>query len=33
MNAIDFIKQHGIEKAREVVESAPKDAELFHTNT
>ena len=33
MNAINFIKQHGIEKAREVVESAPKDAELFHTNT
>lgn len=33
MNAINFIKQHGIDKAREVVEGAPKDAELFHTNT
>ncbi len=33
MNATDFIKQHGVEKAREVVECAPKDAELFHTNT
>ena len=33
MNAINFIKQHGIEKAKEVVKDAPKDAELFHTNT
>ena len=33
MNAINFIKQHGVDKAREVVECSPKDAELFHTNT
>lgn len=33
MNAINFIKQNGIEKAKKVVEGAPKDAELFHTNT
>lgn len=33
MNAINFIKQHGVDKAREVVDGAPKDAELFHTNT
>ena len=32
-NAIKFIKDNGVEKAREVVECAPKDAELFHTNT
>ena len=33
MNAIKFIQQHGVDKAREVVEGAPKGAELFHTNT
>ena len=33
MNAIKFIKQNGIEKAREVVVGAPDGAELFHTNT
>lgn len=33
MNAVQFIQQHGIEKAREVVECSPKNAELFHTNT
>ena len=31
MNAIDFIKQHGIEKAREVVEGAPDLAEYYST--
>lgn len=29
MNAIKFIKQHGAEKAREVVESAPETATHF----
>lgn len=33
MNAIKFIKQHGVEKAREVADDAPKDTELVHTNT
>ena len=33
MNAITFIKQHGVEKAREVVEGAPEGAELFSTST
>ena len=33
MNSIQFIKDHGVDKAREVVEGAPKGAELFHTNT
>lgn len=29
MNAIKFIQQHGIEKAREVVEGAPSNAESY----
>lgn len=33
MNAIQFIQQHGVDKAREVVEGAPEGAELFNTNT
>ena len=32
MNAIDFIKQHGIEKARKVVEGAPKWAMSINFN-
>ena len=31
MNAIDFIKQHGVAKAREVVEGAPDLAEYYST--
>ena len=31
MNAINFIKQHGVEKAREVVECAPDLAEYYST--
>ena len=31
MNATDFIKQHGVEKAREVVECAPDLAEYYST--
>lgn len=30
MKAITFIKQHGVEKAREVVESAPEGASAFN---
>ena len=30
MNAINFIKQNGIEKAMEVVEGAPKLSECFN---
>ena len=33
MSEIKFIKEHGVYKAREVVEDAPDGAELFHTNT
>ncbi|MDR2061419.1 MAG: hypothetical protein LBQ29_08505 [Acinetobacter sp.] len=29
MNAIQFIKDHGVEKAREVVEGAPKNAQRY----
>lgn len=29
MNATDFIKQHGVDKAREVVEGAPSNAESY----
>ncbi|WP_336143314.1 hypothetical protein [Acinetobacter sp. 102] len=29
MNAIQFIKDHGVEKAREIVEAAPSNAESF----
>lgn len=29
MNAIKFIQQHGVEKAREVVEGAPSNAESY----
>ncbi|WP_228273246.1 hypothetical protein, partial [Acinetobacter haemolyticus] len=29
MNAIQFIKDHGVEKAREVVEGAPSNAESY----
>lgn len=29
MNAINFIKQYGVEKAKEVVEGAPKGAEVY----
>jgi len=32
MNAINFIKQHGIEKARKVVEGAPKWAMSINFN-
>ncbi|WP_436872683.1 hypothetical protein [Acinetobacter haemolyticus] len=32
MNAIQFIQQHGVDRAREVVDGAPEGAELFHTN-
>jgi hypothetical protein len=31
MNAIKFIKEHGVEKAREVVEGAPELAEYYST--
>lgn len=31
MNATDFIKQHGVDKAREVVEGAPDLAEYYST--
>ena len=31
MNATDFIKQHGVEKARKVVEGAPDLAEYYST--
>lgn len=31
MNAIQFIKEHGVEKAREVVEGAPDLAEYYST--
>lgn len=31
MNATDFIKQHGVDKAREVVEGAPELAEYYST--
>ena len=31
MNAIQFIQQHGVEKAREVVEGAPDLAEYYST--
>lgn len=31
MNAIKFIKEHGIERAREVVEGAPELAEYYST--
>ena len=31
MNAIQFIKEHGVEKAREVVEGAPELAEYYST--
>lgn len=31
--AIKFIQDHGIDRARGVVEGAPEGAELFHTNT
>ena len=31
MNAINFIKQHGVEKAREVVNGAPELAEYYST--
>ena len=31
MNATDFIKQHGVEKARKVVEGAPELAEYYST--
>lgn len=33
MNAINFIRQHGIVKAKQIVEGAPDGVELFHTNT
>lgn len=33
MNAINFIKQHGIEKAREVVEDAPEKATVVSAET
>jgi hypothetical protein len=33
MNAIDFIKQHGIDKAREVVEGAPEKATVVSAET
>ena len=31
MNATDFIKQHGVDKARKVVEGAPDLAEYYST--
>ena len=31
MNAIQFIKEHGVDKAREVVEGAPELAEYYST--
>ncbi|MGA4742227.1 hypothetical protein ACPC5Q_02510 [Acinetobacter junii] len=31
MNATDFMKEHGIERAREVVEGAPELAEYYST--
>ena len=31
MNAIQFIKDHGVDKAREVVEGAPELAEYYST--
>lgn len=31
MNEINFIKQHGVDKAREVVEGAPANARYFET--
>ena len=31
MNAYQFIKEHGVEKAREVVEGAPELAEYYST--
>ena len=31
MNATDFIKEHGVEKARKVVEGAPELAEYYST--
>ena len=31
MNATDFIKQHGVDKAREIVEGAPANARYFET--
>ena len=31
MNAIQFIKEHGVEKAREVLEGAPELAEYYST--
>lgn len=33
MNAINFIKQHGIKKAREVVEGAPEKATVVSAET
>ena len=33
MNAIDFIKQHGVDKAREVVEGAPEKATVVSAET
>ena len=33
MNAIKFIQQHGVEKAREVVEGAPEGASKFNVKT
>lgn len=29
MNALNFIQQHGVEKARDVVEGAPEHAEVY----
>ena len=31
MNATDFIKQHGVDKAREVIDGAPDLAEYYST--
>ena len=31
MNAIQFIKEHGVEKAREVISGAPELAEYYST--
>ena len=31
MNATDFIKQHGVDKAREVIDGAPANARYFET--
>ena len=33
MNAINFIKQHGVDKAREVVEGAPEKATVVSAET